>query len=925
MDNEDDIADTLSALPDAKASSDDDADIAKTLSSLDTPETKSASGTGNSHASLQTLPFSEKVARVESGGNPFAHAAGSSATGLGQFINSTWTQLLRKHRPDIAKGKTDGQLLSMRTDPALSSQMIDAYGNDNAESLQKNGIPVNDASKYGAHWFGADNFSKIFHADPSTPIENIVGREAANNNGLTGKTADQVKTLTANKMGMDYMPQDMSWSDTLSQAGSNLLPSVGHMAMGVYEAVRHPLDTASTLGSIAKGLDSKIEGWAGRDQDPQQKANDEALVDALANSYKEKYGTIDGFKQYLAHDPAGVVFDASTVLTAGGGLAAKLPGVLGKAGEIAGTVGKAMNPLNPLGAVSGTVKAAVTPTAVIDKAGNVVPKVDSLIKKVTKNGMSGADLADPEAKAQFVSSLSKKGVNEATVREALLKSLGLKTPTSVVTGVATPTSALPEVNKVIASNNELLAAHAAKIGAAPSTSELGGALDTAHAQSLNAASNAYDKIRSMPGSFGARMPEMGKLGSLIKQNFQKSGIPTADISSIVQTGHAQAAAAIKLLQNYWGSGRSLLNNGKGPINAPEILAMRKALNNLRSSAQGSDLKAVGDVTDAFDQHITNLSNRGLFVDQNGRPLQNVGKQIQAANTAYRTHFNTFETSNGANNSVVNAVKKLKSGQGRDAAGNVMPSGDSDLYTQAQSTLGKDLLHPAKGPATYNILSKALGNNTTPLNEYIKGSMVNPETKNAGALLNSPISAKAFAGSPDDLARARHVQAANVLNNSKPTLDAKAHSLLSEIAGRTLWKGLAGLAGEHWAGPVGAVLGPTVVEPTMEKLGEGKMLKKALAGAPNTMSLPRRAINAMARRAVSPTGLAAAHYEDEAKQANKSVISRAAGGKVDIDSLVDRLMKRWKQAKQATDKTTEPLLNVPDAAIVKALDIAQEHL
>jgi hypothetical protein len=55
------------------------------------------------------------------------------------------------------------------------------------------------------------------------------------------------------------------------------------------------------------------------------------------------------------------------------------------------------------------------------------------------------------------------------------------------------------------------------------------------------------------------------------------------------------------------------------------------------------------------------------------------------------------------------------------------------------------------------------------------------------------------------------------------------------------------------------------------------------------------------------------------------IARASGGKVTEDMLVNRLTRRWQAAKRATDETTKPLLNVPDAAITRALDIAQEHL
>lgn len=55
------------------------------------------------------------------------------------------------------------------------------------------------------------------------------------------------------------------------------------------------------------------------------------------------------------------------------------------------------------------------------------------------------------------------------------------------------------------------------------------------------------------------------------------------------------------------------------------------------------------------------------------------------------------------------------------------------------------------------------------------------------------------------------------------------------------------------------------------------------------------------------------------------IGRASGGKVDHEALVKQLMDRWHSARKETSKTTEPLLRLPDRAIVRALDIAQEHI
>jgi hypothetical protein len=882
---------------------------------LDTPSAAPSSvGKVKTFADLSKMPFAQKVMHYEdSTGDPNAKAPTGTAAGVGQFVKGTWTDLIKKHRPDLAAGKSDVQIKALRSDPQLSEQMIDAYGNDNADKLKASGIPVSDASKYGAHWFGPENFAKIYNADPKTPIEKIIGKDAAASNGLTGKTADDVKTLAANRMGADYMPQDMSWSDTLSQAGSNLLPSVGHMAAGVYETVRHPVDTYHTLKQIGVGLESKVRGYAGEDQDPKQKVKDEALVDALGQSYKDKYSTLDGFKQYLAHDPAGVAFDASTVLTAGGGLAAKIPGVVGKAGELAGAVGKAVNPLNPLGVVSGAVKAATMPAAVLDKAGNVVPKVDALIKKVTNGGMSAADLVDPDVKAAFAATVAKKGASEASVREGLLKSLGLKTPTSVVEGVAPPLAAKEAVTSAVGANNDLLKAHAGKIAGAQSPSDLGAALDQAHTSSLNAASAAYDKIRTMPGSFGPQVPEMGKLGALIKANFQKSGIPNTDLQSIIQTGHPQAAGAIKLLKNYWGSGKTL-TTGNG-VDATEIATMRKGLNNARQAATGQDVKAVGDVIDAFDQHLQDLSQRGLFRDTSGRAVPGLGQQIKAANTAYRAHFNTFDQS--ANPAMRAAIAQLKDKQ-QFFQGQRFPSGDVDRYTSAQGTLGKQLMDPTKGANTYNQLSQALGN-TAPLDNYVKSALANPETKNAAALLNTPVGTKAFAGSPDDLSRARHMHAASAINNAKPTLDARSSSVLKGVMGSLGAKGLSSVAGYEALGASGLVVGP-MLEGAYEKIREGSQAKAAMAGAKPMRPWPVRALGSTARRITNPTAIAAEHYENQAQK-----IQRASGGKVDTEALVARLVNRWKHAKRATNETTKPLLNVHDDVIAKALHIAQRSI
>jgi len=48
----------------------------------------------------------ERIISVESNGDTNAKNTRSSATGPGQFLNETWLDLIRMHRPDLTKGRS---------------------------------------------------------------------------------------------------------------------------------------------------------------------------------------------------------------------------------------------------------------------------------------------------------------------------------------------------------------------------------------------------------------------------------------------------------------------------------------------------------------------------------------------------------------------------------------------------------------------------------------------------------------------------------------------------------------------------------------------------------------------------------------------------------------------------------------------------
>lgn len=146
--------------------------------------------------------YYKKLARVESSNNPNAKAKTSSATGLYQFIDSTWGNLVKEMGKDYT--------LEDRKDPKKSQEVIEYFTKKNEKYLKnKLDREPNEAELYLTHFLGmprAGKLLKTIQDNPHTDISNVLPDNVIKANPfLKGKKAFEVYNWSAKKMGVsDY-------------------------------------------------------------------------------------------------------------------------------------------------------------------------------------------------------------------------------------------------------------------------------------------------------------------------------------------------------------------------------------------------------------------------------------------------------------------------------------------------------------------------------------------------------------------------------------------------------------------------------------------------------------------------------------------------------------------------------------------------
>jgi len=205
--------------------------------------------------------------------------------------------------------------------------------------------------------------------------------------------------------------------------------------------------------------------------------------------------------------------------------------------------------------------------------------------------------------------------------------------------------------------------------------------------------------------------------------------------------------------------------------------------------------------------------------------------------------------------------------------------------------------------------------------------------------------KNLAGS-EDAGMTNLLHAAHDINNRKPDFISQGHSVLGGLPKYAARAGAAYLG--YKFGEFPGATAAYLTEKYLENLQGALAIAKEAAGAQplglsdadrlgmmagaGYASQPHPAIKQVAGwlglRAGNSLGEDFGNAVDRFTGKTQDREHHASGGKVDGDlheKLVQRLMNMTKQAKKVSDKTTEPLLNAPDEAIVKALGVAQEAI
>lgn len=717
-------------------------------------------------------------------------------------------------------------------------------------------------------------------------------------------------------------PAPMSGGEVASEAWKNLPSSLYGAGKAAYQAVRHPIDTASAIADVGGGAVSQLTDYLGFNADDKEtKAKKQAAINVLEEHYKNAYGSLEGFKRALAKDPAGIIMDASTVL-GGAGLGVKLAskaglasktGAVARAGEIAAKASEFTDPISlSLKAAKGVVKAPVA-LARAASAGTSGMSVD--MQKLAAAAGSSPNKVDREAFRKF-SSGNPDPVEYLDTAERAITAAKSEASSKYLAGKSSLVQGPVDISAAEAAiANDFNALHG--------TGGVGGfkGLPEANKEITDLIDSIKnDPARQGPQSIDALKQQIGEMRGRY-QNGSKAQVHIDNAYKAVKNDLVSHDSGYASLMDEYNNSRRGINDAKSALgagnNAAAGAALKKALRNTKTASGKHVLEEMAKHEPTLPFMLAGAATNPLTAGA----ARGIADALVAAGMFSINPLLTVIPAIGASPRIVGNINY---GAGR-AAG--VASRLASPATKALDTLGtkgayytgtakEETEEKAPAATSPSAVFPESAVDTAQAIRGVEGTAQNPNSSAKGAyqLIDSTFI--------DQFKKAYPERAAGMSDEDiKALRKTPEGASLSESLGPNL-------INENTAG-----LQRNGFEPTPSNVYLSHFLGltgalRVLSASPDTPIEQVVSAEAVSANPELLQGKTAGEVIAEMSQlmARNDRMGRSSGGQVSRHNfLVNKLLQRAKLAKTASDKATEPLLNAPDHAVVKALDIAQQAI
>ena len=253
----------------------------------------------------------EKAA-AESSFDADAKARTSSATGLFQFIESTWLNMVKKHGHKYGMGALADQIdqrgrvqdrtlraeiLELRKDPEKASLLAAEFAAENKRHLQRHyGGDIGATELYFAHFLGAGGATAFLNAHRDNPLgaaaDLFPEAARANRNVFYDRQTGQPRTMAGI---YEFFDKKFKAGDSPAMAGHDAptMPPVPKAKAAL------PAQNATESGAIAGNWKTGFTSYKGFLRSPA--AHDPAILNFLTSPFMQNTGH-NGFQGWLFSD-----------------------------------------------------------------------------------------------------------------------------------------------------------------------------------------------------------------------------------------------------------------------------------------------------------------------------------------------------------------------------------------------------------------------------------------------------------------------------------------------------------------------------------------------------------------------------------------------------------------------------------------------